>query len=262
MEWITDLQAWTALVTLTAIEIVLGIDNIIFISILVAKLPEKQRARARLLGLSAAMIMRIALLLSLAYIMRLTAPLFTILTWEISGRDLILIGGGLFLLAKSTLEIHGKLEGGDEPKQKGKVGGFWLVILQILLLDVVFSLDSVITAIGLANRLVVMVLAIVIAVLVMIVSAGAVDRFIDRHPTFKILALSFLLLIGLALVAEGVDVHIPKSSVYFAMGFSVFVEFLNTKITRRKKPPVRLRRATLPPTVGTASQAGPSSAAP
>ena len=256
MEWMTDPQAWTALATLTAIEIILGIDNIIFISILVAKLPEKQRARARMLGLSAAMVMRIALLLSLAYIMRLTAPLFTVLTWEISGRDLILIGGGLFLLAKSTLEIHGKLEGEAGPKRESKGGSFWLVILQILALDAVFSLDSVITAIGLADRIIVMVLAIVIAVLVMIVSAGAVDRFIDRHPTFKILALSFLLLIGLALVAEGIDVHIPKSSIYFAMGFSAFVEFLNTKIARRKKPPVKLRRVTLQPKMETVPQTG------
>ncbi len=254
MEWIADPQAWTALVTLTAIEIVLGIDNVIFISILVARLPGKQRARARLIGLSGAMVMRIALLLSLAYLMRLTAPLFSVLEREISGRDLILIGGGLFLLAKSTLEIHGKLEGQEGPKRKTSGRGFWMLILQILALDVVFSVDSVITAIGLANRIPVMVLAIVIAVLVMMFSAGAVDRFIERHPTFKILALSFLLLIGLALVADGVDVHIPKSSIYFAMGFSVFVEFLNTKLTRPKKPPVRLRRTTLRPTTGRASQ--------
>ncbi len=244
MDWLTDPQAWTALLTLTAIEIVLGVDNIIFISILVGKLPERQRARARVTGLMAAMIMRIALLLSLTWIMRLTAPLFSILEREISGRDLILIVGGLFLLAKSTLEIHDKLEGEDRPRRRRASANFWPIILQILALDMVFSLDSVITAIGLANRVIVMVLAIVMAVLVMIVSAGAVDRFIDRHPTFKILALSFLLLIGLALIAEGIDVHIPKSSIYFAMGFSVFVEFLNTKMKRREKPPVRLRKAT------------------
>ncbi len=244
MEWLVDPQAWTALATLTAIEIVLGIDNIIFISILVAKLPASKRARARTVGLLAAMVMRILLLLSLTWIMRLTAPLFTVLGREISGRDLILIVGGLFLIAKSTMEIHDKLEGTEHARAK-RIGAarFWPIIFQVLALDIVFSLDSVITAIGLADQVIVMVLAIVIAVLVMIVAAGPVDRFIERHPTFKILALSFLLLIGLALVAEGVDIHIPKGSIYFAMGFSVFIEFLNTKIRRRAESPVKLRKA-------------------
>ena len=234
MDWILDPAIWTALLTLTAIEIVLGIDNIIFISILVGKLPEPQRPRARVIGLLGAMIMRILLLLSLAWMMRLTSPLFAVLGREISGRDLILIAGGLFLLAKSTMEIHDKIEGEQQRRTTGAAAGMLGVIVQILLLDIVFSLDSVITAIGLANHVPVMIAAIVIAVLVMIVSAGAVDRFISARPTLKVLALSFLLLIGLALVADGMDIHIPKSSIYFAMGFSVFVEFLNSKLRRRK----------------------------
>jgi predicted tellurium resistance membrane protein TerC len=241
MSWLSEPQAWIALGTLTAIEIVLGIDNIIFISILVGRLPESVRARARTLGLAGAMITRILLLLSLTWIMRLTAPLFSLLGREISGRDLILIAGGLFLLAKSTLEIHDKLEGQAEHGQAGRRATFWGVVAQILILDIVFSLDSVITAIGLADRVAVMVLAIVIAVGVMMAAAGAVNRFIERHPTVKILALSFLLLIGLALVGEGIDVHIPKSSIYFAMAFSVFVELLNLRIRGKAAPPVKLR---------------------
>jgi len=241
MTWLAEPDAWIALVTLTAIEIVLGIDNIIFISILVGRLPEAVRARARTLGLAGAMITRILLLLSLTWIMRLTAPLFGVLGHEISGRDLILIAGGLFLLAKSTLEIHDKLEGHGERARRGRGATFWGVVTQILILDIVFSLDSVITAIGLADRIAVMVLAIVIAVAVMMAAAGAVNRFIERHPTIKILALSFLLLIGLALVGEGVDVHIPKSSIYFAMAFSVFVELLNLRIRGKAEPPVKLR---------------------
>ncbi len=241
MTWIFEPEAWIALATLTAIEIVLGIDNIIFISILVGKLPKERQPRARTLGLGGAMVMRILLLLSLTWIMRLTAPLFTVLAREISGRDLILIAGGLFLLAKSTLEIHEKLEGDEQHERGLRRASFWSVIIQILLLDIVFSLDSVITAIGLANQVAVMILAIVIAVGVMMVSAGAVSRFVDRHPTIRMLALSFLLLIGLALVAEGIDVHIPKGSIYFAMAFSVFVEMLNLRIRRRGEAPLRLR---------------------
>jgi predicted tellurium resistance membrane protein TerC len=241
MEWIHDPSAWVALATLTAIEIVLGLDNIIFISILVAKLAAAQQPRARLLGLGLAMVMRILLLLSIAWVMRLTAPLFEILHREISGRDLILIIGGLFLIAKSTLEIHEKLEGDEDHGVGHKASSFAGIIVQIMLLDIVFSLDSVITAIGLAKHVPVMICAIVIAVLVMMASAGALSRFIEQHPTVKILALSFLLLIGLALVAEGVEIHIPKTAIYFAMAFSVFVEMLNIKIRGRQTTPVHLR---------------------
>jgi predicted tellurium resistance membrane protein TerC len=242
VDWIVDPQAWVAFGTLTALEIVLGIDNIVFISILVGKLPPEHQARARFIGLSVAMLARILLLLSLTWVMRLTAPLITLLSTEVSGRDLILIGGGLFLLAKSTLEIHESLEGPEDRPPRRATSRFWSVLAQIVLLDIVFSLDSVITAIGLANQVAVMVLAIVIAVLVMMVSSGAISRFIDRHPTLKMLALSFLLLIGLALVAEGIDIHIPKSSIYFAMAFSVFVEVLNMRLRRRAPEPVKLHR--------------------
>jgi predicted tellurium resistance membrane protein TerC len=241
MSWLTDPQAWLALLTLTAVEIVLGVDNIIFISILVAKLPSARQRAARIAGLTAAMVMRILLLLSLTWVMRLTYPLFTILSREISGRDLILILGGLFLLGKSTLEIHDKLEGEEHPGHGPARGGFWSTIAQIMVLDIVFSLDSVITAIGLVDEIAVMVLAIVIAVGIMMLSAGMIGRFVDRHPTIQMLALSFLLLIGLALVCEGIDVHIPKSSIYFAMAFSVFVELLNMKVRRRVARPVQLR---------------------
>jgi len=240
MEWLSQPEAWIALATLTAVEIVLGIDNIIFISILVEKLKKEQQARARVIGLTIAMVARIALLLSLTWIMRLTQPLFTLLEREISGRDLILIGGGLFLIAKSTLEIHDKLEGAEGHGAKKAAAGFLGVLVQIMLLDIVFSLDSVITAIGLADQVPVMVIAIVIAVLVMMASAGAIARFIERHPTLKILALSFLLLIGLALAAEGVDIHLPKTSIYFAMGFSVFVEMLNLRLRSKRGTPVKL----------------------
>jgi predicted tellurium resistance membrane protein TerC len=235
-----------ALLTLTVLEIVLGIDNIIFISILAGKLPAEQQARARTVGLGLAMFMRIALLLSLAWIVRLTAPLFTILDQEISGRDLILIGGGLFLLGKSTWEIHGRLEGEEEHAGKdgsgGKRAAFAGVIIQILLLDIVFSLDSVITAVGMAEALWVMVAAVVIAVIIMMISAGPISTFIEKHPTVKMLALSFLLLIGVALVAEGFDQHIQKGYIYFAMGFSVFVEFLNIRARRKHVEPVHLRQ--------------------
>ncbi len=242
MDWLSDPQAWIALATLTTIEIVLGIDNIVFISILVSKLPAAQQARARFIGLSLAMGMRILLLLSISWVMRLTAPLFHIAGREISGRDLILIGGGLFLLAKATLEIHDKLEGEEHGRSTQGVATMGAVLVQIMLLDLVFSLDSVITAIGLAKQIPVMIIAIVLAVVVMMLSAGAVNAFIDRHPTVKMLALSFLLLIGLALVAEGVEVHIPKTSIYFAMAFSVFVEMLNIKVRGHgASAPVKLR---------------------
>jgi len=232
MEWLTDPQAWIALATLTALEIVLGIDNIVFISILAGKLPAHSQNRARQVGLLLAMFTRILLLLSLSWVIRLTAPLFTILGEEISGRDLILIAGGLFLLAKSTHEIHSKLEE-DGPTLKAPAHpSFRSVIVQILLLDVVFSLDSVITAVGMVDEIAVMIAAVVIAVIFMIFFAAPISGFVERHPTVKMLALSFLLLIGMTLVAEGLDQHIPKGYIYFAMAFSVFVEVLNLKIRR------------------------------
>jgi predicted tellurium resistance membrane protein TerC len=242
MELITDPNAWLALITLTALEIVLGIDNIIFISILAGKLPEAQRARARTIGLALAMGTRLALLASLVWMMRLTAPLFTIAVFnqEISGRDLILIVGGLFLLAKSTMEIHDKLEGEEEAAGGRAAVTFASVIIQIAILDIVFSLDSIITAIGMASQLSIMVAAVIIAVVFMMVFAGAVSAFIDRHPTIKMLALSFLLLIGTALIGDGLGMHIPKGYIYFAMAFSVLVEMLNIRV-RRKATPVKLR---------------------
>ncbi|MFQ5569970.1 MAG: TerC family protein [Rhodothermales bacterium] len=245
MDWITDPQALIALATLTVLEIVLGIDNIVFISILSGRLPRAQQARARFIGLALAMLGRIVLLLSLAWIMRLTAPIFEILAQEISGRDIILLLGGFFLIGKSTHEIHHKLEG--ESGHDGKTqatASFTSVIIQILLLDLVFSLDSVITAVGMAEQVAVMVTAIVIAVGVMMLSAGGISRFIEAHPTVKMLALSFLLLIGVMLVAEGLDQHISKGYIYFAMAFSVFVEMLNLRM-RRKQEPVALRRPRL-----------------
>jgi predicted tellurium resistance membrane protein TerC len=242
MDWIADPQAWIALATLTALEIVLGIDNIIFISILAGRLPPEQQTRARTLGLAVAMLSRIALLFSLTWVMRLTAPLFALLGHDISGRDLILIGGGLFLLAKSTHEIHLKLEGEDTRADARARVSFASVIAQIFLLDMVFSLDSVITAIGMADRIAIMIIAVIMAVAFMMAFAGAVSDFVHRHPTVKILALAFLLMIGLALVAEGLDQHIPKGYIYFAMAFSVFVEMLNLKIGRRPPRPVELHQ--------------------
>ena len=230
MNWLTDPETWVALVTLTSLEIVLGIDNIIFISILAGKLPSEQQARARTTGLAVAMLSRIALLFSLASVMRLTTPWFSMFGRDISGRDLILIGGGLFLLAKSTHEIHEKVEGHGEGTVNRAAASFAGVIVQILLLDVVFSLDSVITAIGMADEIAIMVAAVMIAVGFMMVFAGAVGDFVHRHPTVKMLALSFLLMIGLSLVAEGFGQHIPKGYIYFAMAFSVFVEMLNLKV--------------------------------
>jgi predicted tellurium resistance membrane protein TerC len=242
MEWITSAEGWIALATLTILEIVLGIDNIVFISILAGKLRSEERDRARKLGLSLAMGIRILLLLSITWVMRLTAPLFGILGQEISGRDLILILGGLFLLAKSTYEIHEKLEGAEGHGSAKVAASFAGVIVQILLLDIVFSLDSVITAIGMAEDVSVMVLAVVIAVGVMLVSAGAISDFVERHPTVKMLALSFLLLIGMSLMAEGFDQHIPKGYIYFAMGFSVFVEMINLRVRAKSAHPVQLHQ--------------------
>jgi predicted tellurium resistance membrane protein TerC len=240
MDWLADPQAWIALGTLTVLEIVLGIDNVVFISILAGKLPREQQARARQIGLLLAMVMRIGLLFSLAWIMRLTQPFFTVLGQEISGRDLILIGGGLFLLAKSTHEIHHKLEGEHGGASKRIPPSFGSVLVQVLLLDIVFSLDSVITAVGMADRISIMVIAVVIAVGFMMIFSGPISRFVDQHPTVKILALSFLLLIGATLIAEGFDTHIPKGYIYFAMAFSVFVEFLNQRLHKKTTPPVQL----------------------
>ena len=235
-----------ALATLTALEVILGVDNVIFISILASKLPVEQQARARRLGLIAAMGMRILLLFSLAWIIRLTAPLFTVLGEEISGRDLILLGGGLFLLAKATLEIHERLEGEEGHSSAKVAASFGAVIFQIMLLDIVFSLDSVITAVGMADDLSIMVAAVIIAVGVMMLSAGTISEFVNRHPTVKVLALSFLLLIGLSLIGEGFDLHIPKGYIYFAMGFSVFVEMINLRV--RGGTPVKLKQPYVPET--------------
>ena len=242
LEWIADPQAWVALATLTLLEIVLGIDNIIFITILVGRLPEKMRARGRNIGLSMAMITRILLLLSLTWVMGLTAPLFTIFAQEISGRDLILLFGGLFLLGKSTREIHHSLEGHAEAASSQAKVTFLGVITQIAIIDIIFSLDSVITAVGLADHVEVMIIAIVIAVLVMMLAARAIGDFVDAHPTFKMLALSFLILVGVALIGEGMDLHIPKGYIYFAMAFSVLVEMLNMRI-RKSRDPLKLRKA-------------------
>ena len=242
MDWLFDPQAWIALGTLTALEIVLGIDNIIFISVLVGRLPEHKRPRARIAGLSMAMVMRILLLISITWIMRLSAPLFTVLGRAISWRDLILIGGGLFLLVKSTFEIHGSLEGGEHSAAAASAASFAQVLIQITLLDIVFSLDSVITAVGLAQHLPVMILAIVIAVGIMMISAGPIGTFVDTHPTIKMLALSFLILVGVTLVAEGMAFHIPKGYIYFAMAFSCGVEMLNLKIRKRAREPIQLHK--------------------
>jgi predicted tellurium resistance membrane protein TerC len=242
MSWITDPQAWIAFATLLALEVVLGVDNVIFLSILASKLPAAQQARARIVGLGLAMFMRIILLLSISWVIGLTAPLFTVLSQEISGRDIILIAGGLFLIAKSTHEIHQKLEG-EEGRASARVAPtFASVIVQILLLDAVFSLDSVITAVGLVQEIGIMVSAIVIAVFFMMAFAGPVSAFVERHPTVKMLALSFLLLIGVTLIVEGFDGHVPKGYVYFAMAFSMFVEFLNMKARKPEMAPVKLHQ--------------------
>jgi predicted tellurium resistance membrane protein TerC len=240
VDWIANPEIWIALVTLTVLEVVLGIDNVVFISILASKLPRTQQKRARQVGLALAMITRILLLLSISWIIRLTAPLFSVFGHEVSGRDLILLAGGLFLLSKATYEIHHRLEGEQGESNATLRATFGAVILQIMLLDVVFSLDSVITAVGMVDQVGVMVAAVVIAVIVMMISVEGISAFVDRHPTVKMLALSFLLLIGVMLVAESFHTHIPKGYVYFAMGFAVFVEALNLRAGRRVKP-VELR---------------------
>ncbi|MCL4257483.1 MAG: TerC family protein [Anaerolineales bacterium] len=252
MDFLATPEAWIALLTLTALEIVLGIDNLVFISILASKLPEEQQHRAERIGLGLAMFMRIALLLSINWIIGLTAPLFSIAGFTISGRDLILLAGGLFLIAKSTFEIHDKLEGEEEHKttKGGRGVTFSSVVVQILLLDAVFSIDSVITAVGMADSIYVMIAAVVIAVITMVLTVGFISDFVQRHPTVKILALSFLILIGFSLVVEGLHQHIPKGYIYFAMGFSIFVEFLNLRLRAGAKKPVKLRATPSPATAG------------
>ena len=249
MEWLTSPEAWISLLTLTVLEIVLGIDNIVFISIISGKLPEHQQKKARRIGLALAMITRVLLLLSISWVMTLTATLFNLGEWfgveegtlfeqlKISGRDIILIAGGLFLIYKSTTEIHERVVGHEEgtAKKKLKIISFSRVITEIIILDVVFSLDSVITAVGMADHIEIMIAAVVIAVLIMLVSAESISNFVNQYPTVKMLALSFLLLIGISLIAEGLDQHIPKGYIYFAMAFSVFVEVLNLRVAKRRK---------------------------
>jgi predicted tellurium resistance membrane protein TerC len=253
MEWLSNPEIWISLITLTVLEIVLGIDNIIFISIMASKLPASKQKKARQVGLALAMITRVLLLLSLTWIMTLTNELFNVGAWmgltegewyeklSVSGRDLILIIGGLFLIYKSTREIHEKLEGDEHAVQAKAVVTFTGVIIQILLLDIVFSLDSVITAVGMADHIGVMIAAVIIAVAVMMVSAGGISDFVNKHPTVKMLALSFLLLIGVSLLAEGFEQHIPKGYIYFAMAFSVLVEMLNLKMKKSAAKPVKLK---------------------
>ncbi len=239
-DWMTQPEGWIALGTLTALEIVLGIDNIIFLTVLVGRLPQQQQALARRLGLGLAMVARLGLLFSIAWIMSLTHPWFTVFSYDISGRDLILIGGGLFLLTKATHEIHSSLEGVDEHAAPLAAGGLGLALLQIALLDIVFSLDSVITAVGLVEHVSIMAIAIVLAVIVMLMAAQAIGEFVDAHPTIKILALSFLILVGVTLMVEGFDVHVPKGYIYFAMAFSVTVEMLNIRMRKKRAAPVKL----------------------
>jgi predicted tellurium resistance membrane protein TerC len=246
MDLLLDPQAWIAFGTLTALELVLGIDNIVFISILVDKLPREQQALARRLGLFVAMFLRVGLLLVLAWIIGLTAPLFTVLGQEISGRDLILIAGGLFLLWKSTAEIHQSMEGEHGQASGAVKAGFTAVILQIMVVDLVFSLDSIITAVGMVDEIAVMIAAVIASVGLMMVFAGAIGRFVSEHPTVKMLALSFLVVVGVVLVAEGFDNHVPKGYVYFAMAFSVAVEMLNIRMRRRSARPVELHSAYVP----------------
>jgi len=239
MDWISDPHSWIALVTLTALEIVLGIDNIIFISILTSKLPKRRQPRARVTGLGLAMISRIFLLLTLTWIMSLTKSLFTVLGNEISGRDLILIGGGLFLLVKSTLEIHDRLEG-KEARRAARVSSSYVgILVQVALLDIVFSFDSVITAIGMADQVLIMIIAVIIAVIFMMFASGHISRFVETHPTIKVLALSFLFLIGIVLIADGFGRHIPKGYIYFSLLFSVSVEMINLRTRKRRAAKAR-----------------------
>jgi predicted tellurium resistance membrane protein TerC len=242
LELLTSPDVWIAFLTLTALELVLGIDNIVFISILADKLPEEQRDIARRVGLSFALLSRIALLLLLSWIIGLTAPLFSVLGQEISGRDLILIGGGLFLLYKSTREVHQLLEGEEGEDSSRASAALWSVILQIIIIDSVFSIDSIITAVGLVDEIAVMVAAVIVAVLLMMVFAGPIGRFVSAHPTIKMLALSFLFMIGTVLIADGLDQHVPRGYIYFAMAFSIIVELLNMRLREQKADPVHLHK--------------------
>ncbi|MGD9588109.1 MAG: TerC family protein [Pyrinomonadaceae bacterium] len=255
MEFLSDPNVWIAFATLTVLELVLGIDNIIFISILAGKLPEDQQQRARFIGLSLALIMRVILLFSLSWVMSLTFPLFTVMEHGVSGRDLILLLGGLFLIGKSTHEIHGSLEGEEGHAVKKVYASFTSVIVQITLLDVVFSLDSVITAIGMVDRVSIMIAAVVISIVAMMLFAKPIGDFVQRHPTIKMLALAFLLLIGFTLIAEGLHLHIPKGYIYFAMAFSVLVEFLNMRLRRKAKKPVDLHDPYHPPSKNAEAEA-------
>lgn len=243
MEWITDPQAWIALLTLTALEIVLGIDNIIFISILAGKLPEKEQTKGREFGLLGAMLTRILLLVSLAWLAHLTKPIFAIGMHTVTWRDLVMLVGGLFLIGKSTVEIHDKLEGKEGHASSKVKASFWSVVFQIMILDIVFSLDSVVTAIGMAEQVAVMITAVVIAVGIMMVASGPISDFVNKRPTIKILALSFLLMIGVSLMADGLHFHIPKGYIYFSMAFSLFVEMLNLRVRAKELDPIQLRQS-------------------
>lgn len=242
MEWISDPQIWIAFLTLVALELVLGVDNVIFISILAGKLPHNQQSKARRTGIAMAVISRILLLLSLSWIIGLTEPIFSIINFDVSGRDLILLIGGLFLMGKATMEIHQKLEGVEGHSSTKVKATFWNVILQVMILDVVFSLDSVITAVGMVDQVAVMIAAVIVASIGMVLSADALSNFVEGHPTIKMLALSFLLLIGFTLIVESLHQHIPKGYIYFAMGFSVFVEMLNLRLRKTDREPIKLHQ--------------------